>query len=189
MGSPIGTTLETDVTLCSGMNRRSLHLPERERYPTGIGKEMHGLPTSCSDVRQRRTAGWPTAGDRQGHGVPIVVVGVTSHQGGQECWPQGKGAQVVTRDTPSRYAQCGSPKGRYLSPSLKGCDHWKAQCGDTSHAAFGEGPTEKGCSRSTSLAAYSTWGGAEGKGLLTQYLASGLLHHPSRSPRTVRHGS
>ena len=104
-GPPIGRTLETDVTLCSGMNRRPRQLPECERYPTRIDKEMNGLPTSCSDVRQRRTAGWPTAGDRQGHGVLIVVVGVTSHQGGQESWPQGKGAQVITTDTPSR-AKC-----------------------------------------------------------------------------------
>ena len=161
MCPPIGRTLETDVTLCIGMNRGPVQLPERERYPTRIGKEMNGLPTSCSDVRQRRTAGWPTAGDRQGHGVPVVVVGVTSHQGGQERWLQGKGAQVVTTDTPSRYAKCESPKGWYRSSSLEGCDHWKAQCGDKSHAAFGEGLTEKDCSRSTSPAAYSTRRGAD----------------------------
>ena len=88
--------------------------------------------------------------------MPIGVVGVTSHQGGQESWSQGKGAQVVTRETPSRYAKCGAPKGKYLSTSLEGCGHWKAQCGDKSHAAFGEGPMEKDCSRSTSPAAYST---------------------------------
>ena len=103
-------------------------------------------------------------------------MGVTSHQGDQESWSQGKGAQVVTRNTPSRYAKCGAPKGSYLSTSLEGCDHWKAQCGEESHAAFGEGPMEKDCSRSTSPAAYSTWGGADGKGLFTQYLAGGLLH-------------
>ncbi len=95
--------------------------------------------------------------------MPIVVVGVTSHQGGQEHWPQGQGAQVVTRDTPSRYAKCESPKGQYLSPSLEGGDHWKAQCGDKSHAAFGEGPTEKGRSYGTSPAAYSTLRGRENR--------------------------
>ncbi len=89
-------------------------------------------------------------------------MGVTSRQGGQESWPQGKGAQVVTRDTPSRYAKCESPKGGYLSPSLEGYGHWKAQCGEESHAAFGEGPMEKGCAHGTSPAAYSTWRGADG---------------------------
>jgi hypothetical protein len=118
-----------------------MQLPECERYPTRIGKEMHGLPPSCSDERQRRTAGWPPAGDRQGHGVLVVVVGVTSHQGDQESWLQGQGAQVVTRETPSRYAQCESPKGPYLSPSSECSGHWKAQCGEEAHAAFGEGPT------------------------------------------------
>ena len=77
------------------MNGGPMQPLERERYPTKIVKEMNGLPTSCSDVRQRRTTGWPSAGDRHGHGVPIVVVGVTSHQGDQESWSQGKGAQVT----------------------------------------------------------------------------------------------
>ena len=89
-------------------------------------------------------------------------MGVTSHQGGQERWLQGKGAQVVTTDTPSRYAKCEAPKGKYLSPSLEGYDHWKAQCGDKSHAAFGEGPTEKGRAHGTSPAAYSTLRGRGG---------------------------
>ena len=55
-------------------------------------------------------------------------------------------------------------------------DHWKAQCGEESHAAFGEGPMEKDCSRSTSPAAYSTWEGGDGKGLHLHDLASALLH-------------
>ena len=100
-------------------------------------------------------------------------MGVTSHQGGQERWPQGKGAQVVMRDTPGRYAKCEAPKGKYLSPSLEGCDHWKAQCGDKSHAAFGEGPTEKGRANGTSPAAYFTRREAGGKGSL-RYLAISL---------------
>jgi hypothetical protein len=95
MCAPIGTTPVTDVTLCIGMNRGPMQLPEREHYPARIAKEMSELPTSCSDVRQRRTTGWPIAGDRHGHGVPILVVGVTSHQGDQESWSQGKGAQVT----------------------------------------------------------------------------------------------
>ena len=56
---------------------------------------------------------------------------MTTHQGDQESWSQGKGAQVVTRNTPNRYAKCGTPKGSYLSTSLEGCGHWKAQCGES----------------------------------------------------------
>ncbi len=75
--------------------------------------------------------------------VLVVVVGVTSHQGGQESWSQGKGAQVVTSDTPSRYAKCGAPKGSYLSTSLEGCDHWKAQCGESRMLRLGRVATRK----------------------------------------------
>jgi hypothetical protein len=58
-----------------------------------VNNGMSGLPTSCSDVQQRRTAGLPTGGDPYGNGVPTVVVGVTTHQGGRESQPQGEGAQ------------------------------------------------------------------------------------------------
>ena len=47
-----------------------------------------------SDVSHRGHAGWPTAGDREGHGVPVVRVGVTAHRGGREDRPQGDGAQA-----------------------------------------------------------------------------------------------
>ena len=39
--------------------------------------------------------GWPKKGDLQGHGVLVVVVGVTTHQGGRESRPQGEGEQVI----------------------------------------------------------------------------------------------
>ena len=74
----------------------------------------------------------------------IVVVGVTSHQGDQEIWSQGKGAQVVMRDTLSRYAKCESPKGPYLSTSMEVVTTGK---------------------RSAVKAACCVWGGADGKGL------------------------
>ncbi len=48
-----------------------------------------------------------------------------------------------------------------VAPCRFGVRHWKAQCGEESQAAFGEGPTEKGCSCSTSPAAYSTLRGEE----------------------------
>jgi hypothetical protein len=40
------------------------------------------------------TTGLPTGGDPYGNGVPIVVVGVTAHQGERENRSQGEGEQV-----------------------------------------------------------------------------------------------
>ena len=42
---------------------------------------MNGVPTSVYDVHGIRKTGWPTGGDAYGHGVLMVVVGVTPHQG------------------------------------------------------------------------------------------------------------
>jgi hypothetical protein len=42
---------------------------------------MNGVPTSVYDVHSIRNAGWPTGGDAYGHGILVVVVGVTPHQG------------------------------------------------------------------------------------------------------------
>ena len=58
-------------------------------------KEMSGTPTSRSDVQQGRTRDQPSGREPQGDGVPIVVVGVATHQGGRESRPQGEGAQVT----------------------------------------------------------------------------------------------
>jgi hypothetical protein len=48
--------------------------------------------------------GLPTGREPHGYGVPIVVVGVTTHQGGRESRPQGKGAQVTGHRRAERYA-------------------------------------------------------------------------------------
>ena len=40
----------------------------------------------------------------EGDGVLVVVVGVTTHQGGRESRPQGEGAQVTGRSMTGRYA-------------------------------------------------------------------------------------
>jgi len=47
-------------------------------------------------VQRRRTAGSPTGREPYGDGVPVVVAGVTTCQGGRESRPQGKGAQVAS---------------------------------------------------------------------------------------------
>jgi hypothetical protein len=75
-----------------------------ERCPARAIKEMSGTPTSRSDVQQRRTRDQPTGREPHGDGVPIVVVEVTSHQGGRESRPQGEGAQVAGYLMAGRYA-------------------------------------------------------------------------------------
>ena len=50
-----------------------------------------------------------------GHGVPVVLVGVTSHQGARESRAQGEVAQVAGWPGAVRYARCGAPKQDWLS--------------------------------------------------------------------------
>ena len=75
-----------------------------ERCPVRAIKEMSRTPKSRSDVRQGRTRDQPSGREPQGDGVPIVVVGVTTHQGGRESRPQGEGAQVTGPLVTVRYA-------------------------------------------------------------------------------------
>ena len=75
-----------------------------ERCPVRAIKEMSGTPTSRSDVRQGRTRDQPSGREPQGDGVPVVVVGVATHQGGRESRPQGEGAQVAGYPLTGRYA-------------------------------------------------------------------------------------
>ena len=64
---------------------------------------MGGL-SHARHVWRRRTAGSPTGREPYGDGVPVVVVGVTSHQGGRESRLQGKGAQVIEMSGDGRHA-------------------------------------------------------------------------------------
>ncbi len=75
-----------------------------ERCPVRASKEMSRTPTSRSDVRQGRTRDQSSGRVPQGDGVPVVVVGVATHQGGRESRPQGKGAQVAGYLMAGRYA-------------------------------------------------------------------------------------
>jgi hypothetical protein len=52
----------------------------------------------------RTNAGSPEGREPLGNGVPVVVVGVTTHQGGRESRQQGEGAQVTGYLTTERYA-------------------------------------------------------------------------------------
>src|SRR5579859_6637377 len=48
-------------------------------------------------VRFDRNSGWPTSREAHGHGVPIVLAGVTSYRGVRESLIQGEGEQVLQR--------------------------------------------------------------------------------------------
>jgi hypothetical protein len=52
----------------------------------------------------RTNVGSPTGREPYGDGVPVVVVGVTTHQGGRESRPQGEGVQVTGYSRTRRYA-------------------------------------------------------------------------------------
>jgi hypothetical protein len=54
---------------------------------------MNGISTLVYDVSYIRNAGSPTGRESYGDGVPIVVVGVTPHQGERESRSQGEVAQ------------------------------------------------------------------------------------------------
>ena len=53
------------------------------------------MPKSRSIRMAETNAGSPKGRESYGDIVPILVVGVTPHQGGREGRPQGKGAQVI----------------------------------------------------------------------------------------------
>jgi len=116
-------------------------------------------PTARSDVDQREKAGWSTEGDLYGHGMPVVLVGVTTHQGGRERRLQGTGAEV----------SAGDGQGGRRDASSHTCP--------TSTRPGGQPGTGK---RSALNVACCVWGGADAKGLDNQYLGGCLLHvgHP-----------
>jgi len=81
------------------------NLRSMERCPTRAIKEMSGTPTSRSIRTTETNAGSTLRVARpEGDGVLVVVVGVTTHQGGRESRPQGEGAQVTGRSMTGRYA-------------------------------------------------------------------------------------
>ena len=107
---------------------------------------MRHLPYA-RNVSSGRNVGFPTGGDPQGYGVPIVVVGVTPHQGKRENRLQGEGAQVPAA------AEKGG--GR----NAKRQNFRAAICGSLRRSGTGE--------RDAGKRACPVRGGADGKGLTT----------------------
>jgi len=143
--SPLGASallpeqrLITGTVVCCGLNWIPWQPSHDRRWLTRPFKGMSGVPTAHSDGRQRRTAGWPTAREGHGHGVLILLVGVTPHQGDRETRSQGEGAQVSAvnaqggvRDAQSRPCQETS--------RISGSRHWKAQCHESDTLRLGRG--------------------------------------------------
>ena len=67
-------------------------------------KVTNGLPTVRSDVQLRRTTRLPTGCEPSGNGASIVVVEVTTGQGGRESRLQGEVRQVFSTTMTGRYA-------------------------------------------------------------------------------------
>jgi hypothetical protein len=100
----VGKIPETGAMLCADIVEGSVHLSERGAMPSeGIqGDEWDAYVTLSRTTRTN--VGSPTGREPYGDGVPVVVVGVTTHQGGRESRPQGKGAQVTGYRRTGRYA-------------------------------------------------------------------------------------
>ena len=114
----------------------------------------HWGATQRGGGHEARATSWPTGRESHGHGVPIVLVGVTPHQGTRESRAQGEVAQVVGCPEPVRYARCGTPKQVWLL--CKRCSqeatgelleierltsslergHWKSTCQGNSLVAY-----------------------------------------------------
>ena len=100
--------------------------------------------------------GWPTGREPEGHGVPIVLVGVTIHQGARESRVQGEVAQVVGWPDAVRYARCGSPKQDW-SLVERCSQEATGELIDTERVTISsEGGRWKSTRKGNSLAAYPT---------------------------------
>ena len=89
---------------CIDIVEGSMQPPECGAMPSeGIQGDEWGAYVTLERTT-RTNAGSPTGREPYGDGVPVVVVGVTTHQGGRESRPQGKGAQVTGYLNTGRYA-------------------------------------------------------------------------------------
>ena len=71
-------------------------------------KDMNGVPTSVYDVAFVRKAGWPTGRESYGHGVLMVVDGVTPIQGDGNAVYRAKQDRLVSQyGERKRPAKCG----------------------------------------------------------------------------------
>jgi hypothetical protein len=101
---PPEIALVTGATACASIVEGPAQPLGRGAMPSeGIQGDESGAYVTLGRTK-RTNAGSPVGREPHGDGVPIVVVGVTAHQGGWESRPQGKGAQVTGQPTTGRYA-------------------------------------------------------------------------------------
>ena len=80
------------------------NLQGTERCLTKAFKATNETPKSRYIRATETNVGSPTGREPHGDGVPVVVVGVATHQGGRESRPQGQGAQATGYPKAGRYA-------------------------------------------------------------------------------------
>ncbi len=94
----------TDAGPCDARVLGAPHSHKLRGAANEAAKVTNGPPTVRSDVQPGRTTRSPTGREPYGDGASIVVVGVTTDQGGRESRPQGKGRQVFSTTKPGRSA-------------------------------------------------------------------------------------
>jgi hypothetical protein len=100
----VGMAPDADATPGAGIVERSAQPSGCRAMPNeGIQGDEWGAYVTLGRTT-RTNAGSPAGREPQGDGVPVVVVGVTTHQGGRESRPQGEGAQVIGYLSTERYA-------------------------------------------------------------------------------------
>jgi hypothetical protein len=104
-GPSAGKTPDTGATLCDGLVVRPSQPSGRGALPDegNQGDEWDAYVTLDTYDRDERGID-PRGASLGGDGVPVVVVGATTHQGGRESRPQGEGAQVAGHRRAARYA-------------------------------------------------------------------------------------
>ncbi len=101
---PSEAHLMTDAGPCDARVLGAPHSHKLRGAANEAAKVTNGPPTVRSDVQPGRTTRSPTGREPYGDGASIVVVGVTTDQGGRESRPQGKGRQVFSTTKPGRSA-------------------------------------------------------------------------------------
>jgi hypothetical protein len=95
---------DADVSPCAGIVEGPAQPSGRRTMPSeGIQGDEWGAYVTLGRTT-RTNAGSPVGREPQGDGVPVVVVGVTTHPGGRENRLQGQGAQVTGYLSTGRYA-------------------------------------------------------------------------------------
>ena len=120
---------------------------------------MRGTYRTLETSHRDGTRDAPPRREPQGNGVPIVVVGVTTYQGGREDRSQGEGAQMVAMQSPcgTRNAKSQSGTAYHLSPLGNKLDCWRARVIRKRSRFVGRVATGKGLVQDgTSPVAYST---------------------------------